>query len=357
MRARAAVGLLTLLVGLATCGCIEGKRLNLVRYDRDSDTFHVVEIYVNLATKEKKELDHVADLWARKADLIVNPGSWFTIFGSPTLLERKEPHSYKVVNVATPDGNEPKTHETAADLDAVKVKPGEFFLNEHRTLCYYHEVTVPGAVVDVAMREVVPDLAEFLASFAEDQIRQSGKENSVVETWDEIRASFLSRAERKPEKPASDEENAKSKRSPLEQTSLRLLIKAGVDRTLPFSRSGDRFSITLPLSPRDCDEAVATIDLMREVLAEVKEETPDEKGIAEFLRSLEASHLKGVGLRVTVPAEALSRLEAARFDVTPDPARKQVYRTTAASIQGRGITINRTDLLPDLLKRFGPLSD
>jgi hypothetical protein len=336
------------------CGCIHGNVLSYTRYDQANDSFACLEIYANIATKDEDELNHIARLWSRKDNLIINAIPEIRIFGSPTIFERRGPHGYLKLPIAQAMEKEPEAVTTSVDLDTIRVTPGEFFLNEYRNLCCSHKAVIPGATVDAAMRELMPLIADGLAQLGESQIQLAGKEGSKPTTWNDVRDSMLVSLGEKEAKPAEDEKKGE-KLLPLEKASLRLLIKAGADGSVRFTRKADAFTLVVPLSKRDCDEAVATVDLVREVVAErLKAGKQVEKDVTDVLDACEIQHLANTGLSVTVHVGKLAERKAREPISMPEPDAdsKLLYRTTAASIQGRGIEINKTDLFPTIVKDF-----
>ncbi|HEX3658286.1 MAG TPA: hypothetical protein VHV55_21030 [Pirellulales bacterium] len=103
---------------------------------------------------------------------------------------------------------------------------------------------------------------------------------------------------------------------------------------------------------------IATADLVRELTPEwLKADKPDTKKIGELCDAFDAvelRHVEGSGLRVTVKIGAIAKFiaRAQKIMPTPNGDRKLVYRTTVASMQGRGIEINRADQFATILTRF-----
>ena len=51
---------------------------------------------------------------------------------------------------------------TKVDLDSIKVMPGEFYLNAHGNLGYFHQISVPGKAIDAFLKELAPVVADLL---------------------------------------------------------------------------------------------------------------------------------------------------------------------------------------------------
>lgn len=342
-------------VCLAFGGCINGKILTFATYDKAADSFSFLEVYVNIATKEAGELKHITTLWRRKDNLIIDPiGSQFRFLTDPTIFERHGKHGYSRISLADALKKEPEPSTTSVDLDTIEVVPGKFFLNEHKNLCYYHQVVIPGATVDALMREVAPVIADELAKTAEEDIKNAGKEGSTKMSWNDVRDSMLKSFGGNQPKP--DDEKAKGPTLlPLEMASLRLMIKAGADKSVPFTRKADAFTLVLPLSPRDTDEAIATVKLARQIVAERQAagKTVD-KHIVGLLNATEVFRGEAPGLSVTIQLGKLAKLLNADQTTMPTPEKeaRQAYRTTIAFLEGQGIEVNKTDQFPIVLKRF-----
>lgn len=395
---------------LPLCGCIGGEILSYTRYDESSDSFSFLELYVNIETDKAVELDHIGKLYERRDSLIITRFPEFKLFSSPKILERHGKHSYSSLPIAEAMTGEPERRTTAVDLDSIEIMPGEFFLNEHGNLSYYHQVVIPGKAVDAAMREQVPQIAAELARLAREQRRLAAKAGSRKLTWDEVRRELrqgLGHHEAKPNEAkeegktllpldsasfcvmaAADEDNALSGAGgadvlsmlipipledrfripsgdenqedglellPLDSTSLHRLIMAGVDKWVQFTRKGDSFTLLVPLSERDCVEALATIELVRKLTADRLAAGKDvEEELVDVLEAMEVRHVEGSGLQVTFHGTKFWERTACRQDSMPAPVanKEAAYRSTVAAIRERGIDVNETDLFPTILRRF-----
>jgi hypothetical protein len=347
--------LLLATVCLAFGGCIKGRVLTYATYNKAADSFSFLEVYANIATKEAGELKHITTLWRRKDNLIIDPiGSQFRFLTAPTIFERHGKHGYSRISLADALKKEPEPSTTSVDLDTIQVVPGEFFLNEHKNLCYFHQIVIPGATVDALMRERAPVIAEELAKIAEEDIKNAGKKGWTKMSWDDVRNAILESVGEKKPKPA-DEKAKGPTLLPLEMASLRLMIKAGADKSVPFTRKADVFTLVLPLSPRDTDEAIATVELARQIVAKRQKagKTVD-KHIVGLLDATNVFRGEAPGLSVTVQLGKLAKLVNADQATMPTPEKDagQEHRTTIAFLEGQGIEVNKTDQFPIVLKRF-----
>ena len=166
-------------------------------------------------------------------------------------------------------------------------------------------------------------------------------------------------------------------------------MKAGADKAVRFTRKANAFTLVLPLSPRDADEAVATMNLAKTIVAErLKAGKAVNKQVVRLLEATEVSRGEGAALSVTVHVERLMRVVNAdqkkptdmhhdkwahvggTFYVerlmelltagettmpAPDEALKLTYQTTIESVKTRGIAANPIDQFPAILNHFlGP---
>ncbi len=341
-------------VCLPLCGCIGGEVVSYTRYDKTADSFARLELYANIETNKADELDHIAKLYKRRDRLLINVVPEFKLFSSPVLLERHGKHRCSEWPVGSAVEEEPERRTTAIDLDSIEVMPGEFFLNEYGNLCYYHQAVIPGKAVDAALRERVPQIAAELAKLAKEQIELAAKEDTRKLTWNDVREAMLeSLGEREP-KPDADKAGG-PEMLPLDATSLRLLARAADDHLVQFTRKADVFRLLVPLSEHDCMQAIQTVELAREVIAErQKAGKPVQQELVDALKAVEVHHVENAGLRVTVQGTALWKLAACRQESMPkpNPDKKATYHSTVVEIRSRGIEVNETDLFPTVLRHF-----
>jgi hypothetical protein len=343
--------ILLVLTCTACPGCVEADVRLFVKYEPTRDSFHLMEIYTNIHATAKSDLDHLESLWERRQSIVIDPLP-FNLW-SHMAVERKGKNRYCLTDLAARREEADKVRLTGVDLDTIKVTPGEFYLNRHRNLAYYHQMVVPGSTVDALLKELAPSIAEFMAEFAEQQIRSAGKENVRRLTWDDVRKTLLEKLAEKDHPQAASKGQTQEEVGPLETASLRLLIKAGAERSVKFTRSRQVFTLTVPLSKRDCHEVVATVDLVREVVADrIKAGKAVEPGLDRFLESFNVRYVAGAGLEVSL-IDLAKAANAGRVDVDPRPSKSETeYQTTRASIQGRGIAINKAFSINELVGEY-----
>jgi hypothetical protein len=344
------------LVGLLICaGCIEGHVRTFLKYESNDDSFRCLQTFSNI-NASGADVDHLESLWQRRESIILNPFQ-INLFGM-TAIERKGRYQYSVISLGSSSATPPEVTTTSVDLDTIRLIPGEFYLNEHRNLCYHHQVVVPGKTADAILRELTPQLAKAIAEMAESQLQLVGKDKVRKQTWDEVRKlilkdMFSDEVEKPTETPETEKPEVGEWMAPWEVASLRMLAKAPTDKSLKIDRAREIFTIVVPLSKRDCNEVMATADFMRDVVAErLKAGKKVEEGIPEFLESFNLKHLAETGLEITIDFKKLAKTVRSEDKSEPTEKLKLAYKSTVASIQGRGVPINRRFSIEDLLGEY-----
>jgi hypothetical protein len=340
---------------LLLAGCVEADVRSYARYQPDDDSFRCLQVYSNLHATQPRDLDHLVSLWERRAEVIINPADP-TIFGV-TAFERKGRNRFAAVSLGQPQPNPDPGLTTRADLDTIRVRPGRFFLNEHRNLCYYQECVVPGKTLDAVLEDLGPAVADQLTKYAEEQTKDA--DNVAVRwlTWGEVRQQLRDQAAGKPAPPPPPNEPARRSELRLDADSLRLLKKAGADRSVKLTRVRDVFSVVVPLSKRDSEEALATAEVLRQALtAEVgnlKGSAEERKHLLDALDGVKVRHVQGAGVEVSV--NAIRAVQAVRLIVggqLADEPKRAGYQATVASVQGRGIAIDKTFTLDAMIAEY-----
>lgn len=347
-------GVLIVALGLLLFGgCIQAKIIRFMAYDAASDSFTFVHVYANLASQEESELDHIEALWQRRENLILNALPELALFSSPTIFLRLDTHAYSKLPLAHQPREQAKRLTTTVDLDAIEVHPGEFFLNEHGNACYYHQINVPGEVVDGVLEEIAPVLATALGEYAQARLEQAATEDAQAVTWMKFREALLASlqaelggaqgGEQAPPPPAE---------IPLDADSLRLLKEAGQKRQLLVEREGGAIAIVLPLSARDSREAVATFEMVQQLASDLQAKgKPVDTLLANALNSIELGHVDEQAVRVAVDLAAWSRQHLGQVGNMPKESEtnRAACLATIAALRGRGIAISEEDLYPAIV--------
>jgi hypothetical protein len=167
-------------------------------------------------------------------------------------------------------------------------------------------------------------------------------------SWNEFRKSMLEMLDGKPAKPIGA-----NVRLPLEMASLRLLSKAGADKQVQFTRKADSFTLVVPLSERDANEAIATVDLARKTVAERLDEGKKvDNNVIGFLAATRLDR-DASGLSVTLDFGKAAAASNADHGTMP-PAIDGILacERTVAWIEQHGIPVNKTDQFTIVVKRF-----
>ncbi|MFI5379529.1 MAG: hypothetical protein ACHRHE_09545, partial [Tepidisphaerales bacterium] len=145
---------LLLLVCVLLPGCLEAEKSILVRYDKAADTFHMLVVFQHIRGGDgpkqydpKADLAHLENIYKNRDHLIFMPTPWLlTMFGeSATLRHADRLASTVPLGAPTTDIN---PEPVPFSLNAITIKPGQFFYREAGNLCYYHAISVPGALLD-----------------------------------------------------------------------------------------------------------------------------------------------------------------------------------------------------------------
>ncbi len=234
-------------LALLCVGCINGNVRSFVRYEPKEDTFWFLDIYSNLRATSGADQDHLASLWKRRDAILIKPlrwlyltadGSWELHLFSQEAIERIGKHQYRTIELDTAPAKEPAIETSGLDLAAIRVLPGQFYINEYGTLSCYHQMAVPGATVDAVLERIRPLLAKLFVKLADGEI-QLAKKGERRATWEETRRAIVEQlraADNPPIAPKSEPKAEPQKKDdpgtllPLEAESIRLLKNAVADR-------------------------------------------------------------------------------------------------------------------------------
>ncbi len=163
-----------------------------------------------------------------------------------------------------------------------------------------------------------------------------------------------------------------------------MLVKAGADKSIKFTRKRDILIVEVPLTNNDCREVIATVELMQNAVAKrIKAGQSVNPQAAELLQAIKLRPIEGTGLEVSVPISKLgkarylhlSRLASAPMqssgrilnlvktlsigdiDGTPDERKDAGYKKTIDAIQARGITINKGLSIKEIVAENGGKND
>ena len=172
-------------------GCLEADSAFYLRYDQEKDSFSQLRIFSNIRSSKPDELRYLFALTQLKDDVMILPLPG--ILGPPPAFVRLPGGKIHPLNLSTPPGgfkdklDFSKADPFPIDLAAIKIRPGKFFLNEKKNLCYSHEVEVPGKIVDQLIVAVNQNVCQELSKSLDEMIRADADENLPRISWDDFR--------------------------------------------------------------------------------------------------------------------------------------------------------------------------
>jgi hypothetical protein len=364
-----------LLLAASCCGCLKGDIFEFIAYDPSTDTFRYLQLDLNIASDTPAELTYLSELWDKREQIIVHPDI-FRLWSLPAILRIDASH-YKVINLGQADTTSRPTLETSIPLDTIKVQPGKFFLTKDNTLAYYHEVTASGKVVDEALaaqnKELFgPPLVEAIDK--ELKRRAAGRKST---SWAEVREQLIkgvesgmkkgarsgnwqgtavattapTRTEKKnsagsaPDAksapaPGSTPKDEKPENIPFDSASLESLRKAISAGEIGIHRRGAELELTLPLSPDDCRELKATIEVWNRETTRLLKAKPGDYTTSLY-GGLRVEDDGGQRLIVIADPMALSKLQELTYaEAKPDPQLAASYRKAIEALHSRAIPID-----------------
>jgi len=331
------------LASIFLSGCVEGELRTLARYNSTNDSFVFLSSYTNVRGASKEQTDHLVSLWNRRESIVP--------FFAWSAFERRGSHGISIFDIGDPRAT-PEVWRLQTDLDLIKITPGEFYLNQYGGLSYFTEITVPGASVDSIIDEKSQDISSLLKQFGDDLVKKSSDTKNERATWNKTRQDLLTKMLRKPtDPPLTQTPREGQELPPFDTATVDNFIRAGANNSFKITRSKDVLSCVFPLSQADCNEAIASVDLMKEnmpLALERHKGQSDEKDlvrVAEILNSVEVRSAAGGGLEVLVNlsrlALCLNRFSMENFEPKPNERDEVSLKATVAAISGRGIKINK----------------
>ena len=334
---------------LAASGCsgINCETYSFMRYNAKADSFRCMQLYLNLRTEEKSELDHLKSTWDRRAQLIINPLDP-DILGV-TLFDRLGKHELQSFAMRFPgDGT---TALTKADLDSITILPGEFFLNEQLHLCFYQQVEVPGKVLDTFLEEISLALAAQISKGTLEMMREGAAQGRKRMTWDDLRADLAEQLF--PHSETKDPGRTNNKLIPLDIGSIVRLIKTRWTRPVQLTRTGSVLKLFLPLSEHDTREAIATVEFLRRTAADRNVADKSVGQALKYLGELSLAEIEGEGLLISIDMIRWVKAGHGKFDAVLPKQDAEVCISTVAAIERRGAQVNRTFTIKRLLTEYG----
>lgn len=382
--------LILALAALTNTGCIEARYSYYYRYDEAKDTFSYLHIFSDIGAGEvtyvstgkflrrvrvehhsdrTNELGYLYALTQKKQDIIVLPMPG--ILGGPPAYVRLGDRKVQEIQLHGPrfefrDKLEyPEPSELAVDISGIKIKPGAFFLNERKHLCYFHETEIPGSVADQLLAALNKAASPELVAKLNEAIKTDGNPDLPRISWDDLRKQLADKIKQRnqPAKKTDPSTAEPMTRGPLELASLEMLRKAAAADKLGIKRKGSRLLLQVPLTKADSLQLIATLDLVKKtMLEEVAKAGPDaaDEDAKKLLAAVKATITNGFAYKLDPNQGILFEVELARLfrlanmftDVqerTPyskgSPEGESHYqlkcRATVTAMEGRGVEILR----------------
>ena len=338
-----------LVLGLAVflAGCGSATVLPNCRYYPRHDLFKLMEVHTNLSAGEK-QLDHIQALWGDRDQLILAT-DWLSPDRAHWFLRRKGKHDGEWIPLVA--GADPVPMRTRVDLDEIDIRPGTFFTGSGGAPAFFHEVRVPGRVVDQVLEEWSPVLARTFEGIASSQRRRLDK-GERRPTWEEFRRALDSVLSLESDRTSDSFDFGML---PFDEASLQRLARAGKVGDVQVRRDRARFTVRIPLSDRDAAEVFDTVRFLLPRLEEANGQGWFEAGLLRGM--LAASRMEVVpseGLKVTLDMEGAGAALLRYGWEGPDPPHldDSFYEETIRGLTKRGIPVDERDRYRQVLEEF-----
>jgi hypothetical protein len=224
-------------------GCLKARETDRVLYDPARDEFRLVMVLERIDASIS-DLEYLGAITQNKDHLIapVMPGN---AFGYAPWFLRLADHKTAKVSFIEPRKGDMNPIDAAADLSAISIRPGAFFVQDN-TLCYYHAITMPGKTVDAIIAQTRKDQLDPLKKEIKKEIERR-RDKGRIYTWPELMEQEI-----KALKEGSTEHPIKPFMV-IEEASLDKLAKMQADVKQGVTRDGAKFTLMLPLTARDRD--------------------------------------------------------------------------------------------------------
>ena len=269
---------LLLLVSTFLPGCLESEKSLLVRYDKAADTFHMLVVYQHIRGGElngnydpKADLVHLEGLYKNRDHLIFMPlaAPWpLAVFGESAFVRHADRLASSVPLAAAAADSKPEP--VPFSLNAITIKPGQFFFREAGNLCYYHAMSVPGSSLDQMIETGFGKLAqESLAQWLNNELDRRLKEH-LKPNWDQFRQGLIDHTCKQLEhdlagiQPAND--IAWEPETPFATDTLQHILEAATKKQLVVKRTGSQLALTIPMTAADVEQAIKTTDEFRKTV-------------------------------------------------------------------------------------------
>jgi hypothetical protein len=364
-----------LLLAVPCGGCAAARPYTLLKYDAKTDTFHELRIYVDIRDGSDNRdqtagANGLSALWRERDRGIPNILCFYEKASAGTdaaptsfdfALKRIGEQKYELLYRQQPD----PFSMSSAWLDRAAIKPGKLFLSPQKTLCYYHEVSLPGRAWDEALREGDTDVRRALAARVEQELARR-RNGGGREPWDDFQKKMVVRWDEL----AKNEFRIDGGPEPdplfcLDESSLKLLQAATKAKQPLIVRKAGEIRSSYPLSAEDCRRAKAVFDAVKERVLKpelskkpVEGEPPKQNwelaiSLAAVATMLQATIEKDKRFVMTlrVPSFIDLTTESIRGD-KPTPKKTADYQKAIAVMKAAGASIDAKLTINDVLREF-----
>jgi hypothetical protein len=245
-------------------GCLENDASMFVRHEAGADRFGVLTVYEHFRSGGMNRISQgvavdaetLEELWAARERVIpVEP----SIFGTPVYMELSADRR-SVVDAAD------DVKGAGIAWETIEIRPGKMFRDADGALGYYHEVWIPGDVVDRWLRLAALRLAkneEFAKAIATERARREGR--GARRSWADVTARVrerweagLARLDLRDAERGREEAMWGELWGCLEDRSLEALRAWAAEGKVAFVRRGRIVTLGVPLADSDA-RGVATL--------------------------------------------------------------------------------------------------
>jgi hypothetical protein len=276
----AAVVLIAMIVG----GCLQAEKRIGIQYDRATDRFTFLVVF-NHISSDKLVADggdpdgdsaYLKTLWSNRDHLILLPSLMQPVDDSDEPLAmftndglgflRLSASRFAQISLGGAAATQPQ--ETSLPLDTIQIKPGELFNEGGSNLSYYHQIVVPGALVDKALDMAAKAESKEIVAAVDDEIASRGA-GVATGTWKQIADGLIERISAVPDDPSA--QAAPNAPEPagmphgFSLDSLRMMKQAlGASGKLDLWRSGSTLTVKMPMTAEDAAGIVANWPAVRD---------------------------------------------------------------------------------------------
>jgi len=362
-------------MGLFALGCLRANVLDFARYDEKTDTYHFLKVYTHVAGSDA-ELDWIARLWKHRGRVITIP-ELLPVFSKEPALLRVADRETQAIEIGEPSTEAPPSQRADISLAPIEIRPGKFFLSADRTLCCYHQVVVPGKLVDDLCVIANKDLRKSAIRSVDEELARRRDGGRAI-SWEQVREAIRKSVDKNKE-PAGDAKNSEppQEEAPageqdelkpredepicaMDDESLRTIRRAAEDGTLGFARKGFQLQLRVPMTPADRREAIATVEMAKKVLLDSIIRGPGmdasepmkqwQTAVSAAVRAEEGP--EGALLLILDVGKYVELATRDRRDAEPIQSSAADYRRAVEKVRAAGIPIDENLTLDQIIKSF-----